>query len=170
MGIGDGLRFAMGHEIKHNTIYRRETPVLDTAAAYTAGDSLMTSPLRFANCGRLIGGGGIIKEVVISDKSKSNPELALWIYNQDPGDLTANSSFNPANSTLTDIVGTVFVCQNDYVESDNHSVATIYNIMKEYFTDPASRDLWVHIQVLKTLTSAFSAADDLVLTMIMRQD
>lgn len=86
------------------------TPVLDTSI-YAAGDALHTNDLKLPGMGRVNGGAGVIRSVLLLDKDDQNVNATLWLFR---GELTntthtANAAFNLHDDDLTTFVGAVLI-------------------------------------------------------------
>lgn len=172
MGIGDDLEFRTGTEIKHHSVLRVETPVVSTAAAYSANDSLFTEPMRVPNASRARGFGGQIEDLVIFNKDSVRLALALHLFKQDPGDETANSAYSVAYADMVaHQYGTIYICASDWLDVQNGYLAMLPKVKKEFYTDRDndSRDIWIHGQVLEDASQAFSNTDGLTFKFSIRQ-
>lgn len=66
------------------------TPTV-TAGAYSAGDCI-AGTLTFANAARVLGSGGVVKDVVIVDDAGQDVSMELWLFSTNvisPGDNAA---------------------------------------------------------------------------------
>jgi hypothetical protein len=83
------------------------TPVLTVAATYAANDFVGTSAtaITFSNCATVDGGTGVILGATLIDNDLQSVAMELWLFDDTPADLPADS----AAWTFTDAVTPICV-------------------------------------------------------------
>ena len=100
----------------------RQRPTISAAAIYTAGDAL-GGLLEFPNAARIVGGGGWITKVVITDNDQEIAPIDVVFFDRAFAPTADNAAFNPSDPDMQNCIGYIDVAATDYANFANNSEA-----------------------------------------------
>ncbi len=141
-----------------------QTPIITAAGAYAAGDNV-GGLLTFADAARLVGAGGVIKDVLIIDDAGQDAELELWLFDQifTPG--ADNAAWAPTEAELHNLITVISSTDGSYFAGGTPSVVPV-EIAKRY--DCIGVDLFGRLVTRGTPT--YIATDDITVRLLLLQD
>lgn len=137
-----------------------------TAGAYIAGDCV-GGELTFANAGRINGGGGVIKNMVILDDAGQDVELELWLFDTtitSPGD---NAPWVCPEDELETLVAIITTADGAYFAAGTPSAARV-EASQRY--DCAAGDTDLYGQLVTRGAPTYAATDDVTVRIMLLQD
>ena len=100
-----------------------QTPTV-TAGAYVANDAV-GGLLTFANASRSVGGGGVIKDMIILDDAGQDAEMELWLFNVTFTAMVDNAPWAPSEADLRNLVGVITTANGAWFAAGTPSVAVV---------------------------------------------
>lgn len=138
------------------------TPVVSTIT-YAVKDNV-GGVMTFANAARVAGGSIRVEEVVISDNALAAKDLELVFFRSSPT-ATDNAVFDPTDTQINDITGTVLISQGNYSLFNDNNVAHV-PVRTAMVLDTV--DLYA-VLVCRT-AFIFSATNDITVALTITQD
>lgn len=143
-----------------NTTVVSSTLVMSAAGAYATGDYMgtTTTPQSFSGAGRVSGGTGIIKSILISDKIlTANVAMELWILDRTFKAPTDNAAWDLSDANMLFVQGVIPIATTGWYAS---SAGQVYNdnSLSIPFKLSTGRDLFYAL-VARGTTPAFTSLD-----------
>lgn len=139
------------------------TPTV-TAGAYVAGDNV-GGLLTFPNSSRAVGGGGVIKDVIIIDDAGQDAEMELWLFDQTFTAGADNAPWAPVEAELHNLMTVITTADIDYMAAGTPSVVVV-EVAKRF--DCVGTSLFGRLVTRGTPT--FAAVDDVTVKLMYLQD
>jgi hypothetical protein len=102
--------------------------VMTVAGAYATGDyiGVTTAPNSFVNALRIIGGTGVLKSIVISDKDIATPAVAmeLWLFSATFTAPTDNAAWSISDADAANCIGVIPLLAGNWHSSALNKVYT----------------------------------------------
>lgn len=135
-----------------------------TAGAYIAGDNV-GGLITFADAALAVGGGGVLKDMVIVDDAGQDAELELWLFNQTFTAGADNAPWAPSEADLENLITVITTADIDYLAAGTPSVVVV-EIAKRF--DCIGTSLFGRLVTRGTPT--YAATDDLTVKLMFLQD
>ena len=110
-----GMDTGYTHAISTFGITISQTPTV-TAGLYAANDAV-GGLLTFANAGRAIGYGGVVKDMVILDDEGQDAALELWLFDQAFTPIADNAPWAPTEADMENLVGVIATANGTYYQA-----------------------------------------------------
>lgn len=121
--------------------------------------------LTFANAARIIGGGGIIKDMLIIDAAGQDAKLELWIFDQAFTPGADNTFWAPVDTDLHNLITIITTEDGAYFSGSTPSACPI-EVARRY--DCIGTDLFGRLVTRGMPT--YAATDDLTVRIMLLQD
>jgi len=141
-----------------------QTPTISAAGIYAAGDAV-GGLLTFANAGRVSGGGGVIKNMIIVDDDSEKGSLELWLFNQTFTPTADNAEFTVTDADLENCIGVITTVNGDWFSAADNSVADV-EVSKRYDLTGTS----MFGQLVTRGTQEYTAVTDLTVKIALLRD
>jgi hypothetical protein len=144
------------------------TPVVSTAPAYTAGDSVGTK-ITLLNAVLAGGGEASLKSVTITDLSNQKPTLEILIFNSDPTGttFTDNGALTLASADLAKVIARVTVAAGDWVTVGTRGVASL--ALDRVLVASGATNTTLYACLMATGTPTFTGTSDITLRLGIEQ-
>ena len=140
-----------------------QTPTV-TAGAYSANDAV-GGLLTFANAGRVSGGGGVIKDLIVLDDAGQDAELELWLFRETFTAMVDNAAWAPSEADLRKLIAVIRSRDGNWLAAGTPS-ALVVEVAQRY--DLVGTSLFG--QVVTKGTPTFAATDDVTVIIGLLQD
>lgn len=138
-----------------------DIPLTVATTAYTAGDvvgGLITIAAHD------VGGGGVIRQVSITDAANQKEPYVLYVFDQSPTtSFLDDAAFAPVIADLKKLAGTVTIAALDYTTVNSLAYAVIKGVDIEFSVPGGS----LYAYLVATDTPDYAAAADLALRITM---
>ena len=95
-----------------------------TAGAYAANDAV-GGLLTFADAARIVGGGGVIKDVIILDDAGQDAQMELWLFDSTFTAMADNAPWAPSEADLRKLVAVASTNDGAWLAAGTPSAAVI---------------------------------------------
>lgn len=140
-----------------------QTPTI-TAGAYAANDAV-GGLLTFANAGRGVGLGGVIKNCIILDDAGQDAEMELWLFDRTFTAMADNAPWDPSQADLRNLIAIISTVDGAWFAAGTESAARI-EVSQRY--DVLGTSLFG--QLVNRGTPTFAATDDVTVRIMLLQD
>ena len=141
-----------------------QTPTVSAGVAYAA-DEAVGGLLTFADAARVVGGGGVIKDVIILDDAGQDAELELWLFNAAFTAMVDNAAWAPSEPDLRNLVAIITTSDGAWFAAGTPSAARV-EVSQRY--DLGGTSLFG--QLVTRGTPTFAATDDITVIIGLLQD
>lgn len=158
-----GMDTGYTHAVSTDGITISQTPTV-TAGAYIANDAV-GGLLTFANAGRAIGYGGVVKDMIILDDAGQDAEMELWLFNATFTPMVDNAPWAPSEADLRKLVAIITTANGAYFDAGTPSAAMV-EVSQRY--DLVGTSLFG--QLVTRGTPTYVATDDVTVIIGVLQD